>query len=44
MAAIDDALAAAQTRIGTEIGVSDWIMVDQAMIDAFADNVSMKLK
>ena len=37
MAAIDDALAAAQTRIGTEIGVSDWIMVDQAMIDAFAE-------
>lgn len=24
-------------RIGTEIGVSDWIVVDQARIDAFAD-------
>lgn len=24
-------------RIGGEIGVSDWIMVDQARIDAFAD-------
>jgi acyl dehydratase len=23
--------------VGTEIGVSDWIMVDQTMIDAFAD-------
>ena len=23
--------------IGTEIGVSDWIMVDQQRIDAFAD-------
>lgn len=24
-------------RIGSEIGVSDWILVDQARIDAFAD-------
>ena len=24
-------------KIGTEIGVSDWILVDQARIDAFAD-------
>ena len=32
-AALDDIRA----RIGTEIGVSDWIVVDQARIDAFAD-------
>ncbi|MDQ8757495.1 MaoC family dehydratase [Sphingosinicella sp. LHD-64] len=25
-------------RIGTEIGVSDWILVDQARINAFADD------
>ena len=33
IAALDDIRA----RIGTEIGVSDWIMVDQQRIDAFAD-------
>lgn len=32
----DSALAEAQTQIGTEIGVSDWILVDQPMIDQFA--------
>ncbi|WP_298464083.1 MaoC family dehydratase [uncultured Erythrobacter sp.] len=26
-----------QSKVGTEIGVSDWILVDQAMIDQFAD-------
>src|SRR6185503_2676229 len=26
-----------KTRIGEEIGVSDWIKIDQARIDAFAD-------
>ena len=26
-----------QTLVGQEIGVSDWILVDQARIDAFAD-------
>ena len=26
-----------QSRVGTEVGVSDWILVDQARIDAFAD-------
>ena len=26
-----------QARVGSEIGVSDWILVDQARIDAFAD-------
>src|SRR3954447_15787633 len=25
------------SRVGTEIGVSDWILVDQARIDAFAE-------
>ncbi|MFN3388524.1 MAG: MaoC family dehydratase [Allosphingosinicella sp.] len=25
------------SKVGTEIGVSDWILVDQARIDAFAD-------
>lgn len=26
-----------QERVGTEIGMSDWILVDQARIDAFAE-------
>ena len=37
MAAIDDALAEIQTKVGTELGVSEWITVDQQMIDTFAD-------
>lgn len=36
MSARDTALEEAQTQIGTEVGVSNWIMVDQAMIDQFA--------
>ena len=31
------ALADIRARIGTEIGASDWILVDQQRIDAFAD-------
>jgi acyl dehydratase len=30
-------LAEYQANIGTEVGVSDWVLVDQARIDAFAD-------
>jgi acyl dehydratase len=26
-----------QSRVGSEVGVSDWILIDQARIDAFAD-------
>jgi acyl dehydratase len=26
-----------QSSVGTEVGISDWILVDQARIDAFAD-------
>jgi acyl dehydratase len=26
-----------QSQVGSEVGVSDWILVDQARIDAFAD-------
>ena len=37
MTAIEAARAALEARIGTEIGVSDWIEVDQNTIDAFAD-------
>jgi acyl dehydratase len=37
MSKIDDALAASEAMIGKEIGVSDWVTVDQAMIDAFAE-------
>ena len=33
IAALDDIRA----RVGTEIGASDWILVDQQRIDAFAD-------
>lgn len=36
MTATDDALAQAQSQIGTDVGVSNWITVDQPMIDAFA--------
>lgn len=32
----DIALAEMKNRVGTEMGVSDWITVDQTMIDAFA--------
>lgn len=37
MTAIDMALAEAQAKIGSEVGVSSWVTVDQAMIDAFAE-------
>jgi acyl dehydratase len=30
-------VAELQERIGEELGVSDWLLVDQAMIDKFAD-------
>ena len=36
MSAIDDALARAGQQIGKEVGLSNWITVDQAMIDQFA--------
>ncbi|HYW16505.1 MAG TPA: MaoC family dehydratase, partial [Allosphingosinicella sp.] len=26
-----------QSKVGSEVGVSDWLLVDQARIDAFAD-------
>jgi acyl dehydratase len=26
-----------QSKVGTEVGVSDWILVDQARIDSFAE-------
>lgn len=37
MSAIAAAKAALEAQIGQEVGVSDWIMVDQAMIDQFAE-------
>lgn len=37
MAVIDEALAAMQAKLGTEVGVSNWITVDQTMIDGFAE-------
>lgn len=36
MSKIDKAVATDQSKIGTEVGVSDWIEVDQAMINQFA--------
>ena len=33
----DISLVEIMKRVGTEIGVSDWIAVDQTMIDTFAD-------
>lgn len=37
MNAIDEALKAQTALIGQEVGVSNWITVDQDMIDAFAE-------
>lgn len=37
MSAMQEALAASEKLIGTEVGVSNWILVDQAMIDQFAE-------
>lgn len=37
MSHIENARAAMETQIGQEIGVSNWIEVDQAMIDKFAN-------
>ena len=36
MSSLQNALAAMTPKIGTEVGVSSWIEVDQAMIDQFA--------
>lgn len=36
MSALQDALEASKKLIGTEVGVSNWITVDQQMIDDFA--------
>lgn len=36
MTEIEAALAQASAQIGTEVGLSNWITVDQAMIDQFA--------
>ena len=36
MSDIENARAAMEAKIGQEVGVSNWIMVDQAMIDDFA--------
>ena len=33
----DISLVEIMKRVGTEIGVSDWIIVEQTMIDTFAD-------
>lgn len=34
---IENALAAMQAKIGQEIGMTEWVEIDQARIDAFAD-------
>ena len=36
MSSLQDALSATKVKIGTEVGVSNWIKVDQKMIDEFA--------
>ncbi len=36
MTPIETALAAFQPKVGQEVGISDWVVVDQARIDAFA--------
>ncbi|GAA6177164.1 MaoC family dehydratase [Sulfitobacter pacificus] len=37
MSSLQTALADAEKNIGTEVGVSNWITVDQPMIDQFAE-------
>ncbi|MCE8009088.1 MaoC family dehydratase [Aestuariivita sp.] len=37
MSALQAAVKASQAHIGTEVGVSNWITVDQDMIDRFAE-------
>ncbi len=37
MSALQKALETTQALVGTEVGVSNWITVDQPMIDKFAD-------
>ena len=37
MSALQNALEHSETLIGTEVGVSNWIEVDQTMIDQFAE-------
>lgn len=37
MAMIDDVLAQMQGKIGSDLGVSEWVTVDQKMIDTFAE-------
>jgi acyl dehydratase len=37
MSAVQKAITEAKALIGTEVGVSNWITVDQAMIDQFAE-------
>ncbi len=36
MSALQNALTASEALIGTEVGVSDWVLIDQDRIDAFA--------
>ena len=36
MSSLEDALKTSEALIGTEVGVSNWILVDQKMIDDFA--------
>ncbi|UWR17390.1 MaoC family dehydratase [Sulfitobacter sp. M368] len=37
MSALETAFSSAEARLGTEVGVSNWITVDQPMIDQFAE-------
>jgi acyl dehydratase len=37
MTSITDALASQTAKIGTETGLSDWVTIDQARINVFAD-------
>jgi acyl dehydratase len=37
MSALETAFSSAEARLGTEVGVSNWITVDQRMIDQFAE-------
>ncbi|KAJ01792.1 MaoC family dehydratase [Sulfitobacter mediterraneus] len=37
MSALETAFSNAEARLGTEVGVSNWITVDQPMIDQFAE-------
>lgn len=40
MSGLSEAVAALEGQVGQQVGASDWVTVDQAMIDAFAETTN----